>query len=113
MAEFREVDGDGVAWFELSGRLDSAAVEQIEARLTARARVRSGNVVFELQQVPFVGSLAIRMLIAAAQVLQRQGRKLVLVGAQPQVLEVFRTVALADLIPIAADADEATQLLAG
>ncbi len=47
------------------------------------------------------------MLISAARILQRAGRMMVLIGVQPQVLEVFETVSLADLIPIVADADEA------
>jgi anti-anti-sigma factor len=112
LADFREVSEDSAARYELSGRLDSAAVEQIEAKLTASARGRSGDVVFDLHLVPFIGSLGIRMLISAARILQRQGRKLVLAGVQPQVMDVFETVALSDLIPIAANADEAAQLLA-
>ena len=113
MAEFREVSGEDAVRYELSGRLDSASVEQIEAKLTASARGRPGNVMFDLQQVSFVGSLGIRMLISTARTLQREGRRLVLVGVQPQVMDVFETVALSELIPIAANPDEATQLLEG
>src|SRR5436305_8729850 len=113
MAAFQDFDAEGAVRFELSGRLDSASVEQIEGPLTDRMRRGSDNVLLDVTKVPFVGSLGIRMLISVARVLQRQGRTMVLVGVQPQVMEVFDTVALSDMIPIAADDDEATQLLAG
>ncbi|HYZ61007.1 MAG TPA: STAS domain-containing protein [Acetobacteraceae bacterium] len=113
MARFERFDADQVVRFELEGRLDSASVEQIEAPLTASLRDGTGNVMLDLRNVPFVGSLGIRMLVSAARAIQRQGRTLVLLGVQPQVLEVFDTVALGDLIPIAANQDEAAQLLAG
>ena len=113
MAQFEEFDADGAVRFELNGRLDSAGTEQLEASLAATARQGTENVIFDLAHVPFVGSLGIRMLISIARVLQRQGRSLVLVGVQPQVMEVFETVALSELIPIAANGDEAARLLAG
>lgn len=113
MSEFVELVRDGVAWYDVSGRLDSAAVERMELPFTASLRRGTGAVVVDLAQVPFIGSLAIRMLISTHRVLQRSGRAMVLVGAQPQVLEVFETVALGDLIPLAATHDEAARKLAG
>lgn len=113
MAEFQQVDGQEAVRFEVKGRLDSAGVDKIEGPLVASMRDAAGNVALGLAEVPFVGSLGIRMLISAARTLQRQGRTVVLVGVQPQVMEVFETVALSDLIPIAANSEEAAQILAG
>jgi anti-sigma B factor antagonist len=111
MVEFEEFDAEDAVRFELTGRLDSAGVQEVEAPLTASVRKGTTNVTFDLTKVPFVGSLGIRLLISIGRVLQRQGRTLVLFGVQPQVREVFETVALGDLIPIAASEEEAVQLL--
>lgn len=108
MIDFQEYDAaDQAIRIELTGRLDSAGVEQIEATLIASVRKGTTHVLFDLSKVPFVGSLGIRMLIAAGRALQKQGRRLVMFGVQPQVSEVFETVALGDLIPIAANEAEA------
>lgn len=113
MSQFEQSTRDGAVWYALSGRLDSAAVERMELPFTASMRSGAGGVAIDLQAVPFIGSLAIRMLISAHRVLQRAGRTMVLVGAQPQVLDVFETVALGDLIPLAANHEEAKLKLAG
>lgn len=97
----------------LTGRLDSAGVEQIESDLAAHVDAGNGPVLFDLAAVTFVGSLGIRLLVAASRRLGKQGRALALFGVQPQVAEVFETVALSDLIPIAADAVAALQAVEG
>ena len=113
MAGFEEFDEDRAVRFVLEGRLDSAGTEEIEARLTDCARRGSNNVILDLAKVPFVGSLGIRMLVSLGRTLQRQGRTVVLIGVQPLVQDVFETVALGEMIPIATNPAEAAQLLAG
>ena len=93
--------GPGAVRVALLGRLDSAAVERIEAPLTATLRTEAGNVLLDFAKVSFVGSLGIRLLIALGRTLERQRRQLALFAVQPQVAEVFDTVALGDLLPIA------------
>ena len=107
MISFCETDMEDIVRFELNGRLDAVGVDSIEAPLTASVRKGNRNVLIDLAQTPFVGSLGIRMLISAARILHRAGRTMMLTGVQPQVLEVFETVSLGDLIPIVVDADEA------
>lgn len=96
----------------LLGRLDSAGVEQVEAPLTAALRDGTGPVLLDFGKVSFVGSLGIRLLIALGRTLHKQRRSLALFGVQPQVAEVFETVALGDLIPIAATEEQALADLA-
>ena len=111
MISFSEFAMDDVVRFELNGRLDAAGADQIEAPLTASVRKGDRNVLIDLADVPFVGSLGIRVLVMAARILQRAGRTMVLTGVQPQVMDVFETVSLGELIPIAANPDEARQKL--
>jgi len=91
----------------LIGRLDSPGVDRIETRFTAALVPSGAHAAIDLSQVEFVGSMAIRMFISVARALRKRQGKLVLYAPQPLVNEVFTTVALADLIPIVADADAA------
>ena len=56
-----------------------------------------------MTEVGFVASLGIRMLFSVARIVQRQGRRMVLLGVQPAVAEVFSTVGMDLVIPSAAD----------
>ena len=103
----------GTSRVVLSGRADAAGVDLIETSLSAELRATDGNVVVDLVQVPFMGSLGIRMLISMARLVSRRGARIAMTGVQPQVLEVFETMALLDLIPHAPDADGALALVAG
>lgn len=103
----------GISRVVLAGRADAAGVDGIEAALTAQIREAEGHLVVELGQVPFMGSLGIRMLISLARVVARRGARIAMTGVQPQVLEVFETMALLDLIPHAPDADAALALVVG
>lgn len=105
--------GPNATRVSLLGRLDSAGVEQIEAPLTAALKEGAGHVLLDFGKVGFVGSLGIRLLIALGRNLQKQRRQVALFGVQPQVAEVFETVALGDLIPIAGTEEAALAELAG
>lgn len=96
-------DGTAPMRLVLVGRLDATGTEQVEVLFMARIRAAATDVLVDMTAVSFVGSLGIRLLISAARLAERAGRKVVLFGAQPPVSEVFRTVALDDLIPVAAD----------
>lgn len=87
----------------LNGRLDAAGTEKVETKFFATIGGATSDVLVDMSGVAFVGSLGIRMLIAAARQATRSRRRLVLFGVQPAVSEVFSTVALDDLIPIVAD----------
>lgn len=98
------VDGAGASKrLVLTGRLDAAGAEKVEVAFTAQVRAARGPALVDLAGVSFVGSLGIRMLIAAARVADRAGGKLMIFGVQPAVAEVFRTVALDDLIAVLPD----------
>jgi anti-anti-sigma factor len=88
----------------LTGRLDAAGTEKVEVVFGAQVRAAKGHVLVDMTGVTFVGSLGIRMLIAAARTADRAGRKVAIFGVQPAVAEVFSTIALDDLIPVLPDA---------
>ncbi len=103
----------GISRVVLSGRADAAAVDGVEAALSAQVGAVDGHVVLDLRGVPFMGSLGIRLLISLARMVARRSARIAMTGVQPQVLEVFETMALLDLIPHAPDDEAALALLAG
>jgi anti-sigma B factor antagonist len=95
----------------LKGRLDTAGVDSIEARLTATIVPRGQHVLLDLSQVDFVASMGVRMLISIARALGRKSVRLVLFAAQEGVAEVFESVSLGDIIAIRASEGDALAAL--
>lgn len=95
--------GAGALRLGLKGRLDASGAEAVESAFTAQVGGAGRDVLVDLAQVSFAGSLGIRMLVSAARMATRRGYRMVLVAPQPQVAEVFTVVALDDLIPVVAD----------
>jgi anti-anti-sigma factor len=91
----------------IHGRLDTPGVAAIETRLTASIVPRSTHAILDLSDVPFVGSIAIRMFMTLARTLARSGHRLVLYAPQPAIRSVFETVDLAQVIAIADDSSAA------
>ena len=58
---------DGVRVIAPSGFLDFAAVVRIENEFKAKVDAWQGSVILDMSEVPFCGSLGIRMLLAAAR----------------------------------------------
>lgn len=96
----------------LTGRLDAAGAAAIETYFTGLVSAGGRNVLLDLREVTFLGSLGIRLIIANARVLQRRGLGFVIFGAQPQAADVFETVDLGSLVPIVATEGEARARIA-
>ena len=93
-------DMAGVIKATLSGRLDTANVNQVETSFAASILPKAQPTVVDLSQVTFIASLGIRMLLSSARVLDRRGAKFALFGANPAVTEIMETIALSDIIPV-------------
>ena len=110
--EFKIVDIDGgLSRLELSGRLDAAGAEILEAPLSAQFAALRRSVLIDLSQVAFLGSLGIRVLVSASRLLKRHGLQIAIYGANPMVADVMHTVSLDQIIPIAADEASARALV--
>jgi anti-sigma B factor antagonist len=111
--EMQHSDLGNVRKIVLTGRLDTAGVDLIETRFGASIVPAGRNTVVDISQVTFLASMGIRMLISTTRSLSRKGGKIALYGATPAVREVIDTVALADIIPLVDNEDEAIVLVAG
>lgn len=96
----------------LHGRLDTPGVDRVEARFNAALiRPRKHGIV-DMSGVEFLSSMGVRMLLAAAKALGRQGGKLVLVAPRPLVQGALRHSAVDELLPVCDDLTGARNLCA-
>nr|WP_294506151.1 STAS domain-containing protein [uncultured Rhodopila sp.] len=93
-----------VAQFE--GRLDATTAAGAETELAAM--VAEGPVVADMQQVRYISSMGLRVLLKAARLAKEKGGRLAVAGLQPAVREVFETAGFDRLIATFATLAEAT-----
>jgi len=98
---------DGLVNVTLIGRLDTLAVERVQAHLVASLVPRGARAIFDLSRLEFVCSMGLRMFVMIARDLARNNGKLVLYSPQPWVNVIFTTAALHSIIPVSADAASA------
>jgi anti-anti-sigma factor len=105
MLKARYVDkGCTVAQFE--GRLDASTAAVAETALTGM--VVAGPVVADLEQVCYISSIGLRVLLKAAKLAKENGFRFKVSGLQPAVREVFETAGFDQLIPAFPTAADAT-----
>ncbi len=99
----------GIRRIALEGRLDAAGAQAAEAEFNSAVDAGPSAIV-DLSQVPFIASLGIRMLVAAAQSRAKIGGKLVLVGPDELTMRILKTTGIDQLVPVRATVDEALAL---
>lgn len=102
----------GAACVVLQGRLDTPGVDRIEKPFGAAVANAGGSMAVDLTAVSFLSSMGVRMIIAAAKAQRAQGRKFIMFGAQPIVLQTLKMVGVDQIIPIVLDRDQAQAQLA-
>ena len=96
----------------LRGRLDTQGVDRIETRFNAALAAGRRHAIVDLSGVEFLSSMGVRMLLAAAKALGRQGAKLILVAPRPLVEGALSHSSLDEILPVCPDLASA-KLLAG
>jgi anti-anti-sigma factor len=109
--EFQTIDLGTANKVALQGRLDASGVAQIEIRFIASIVPAGKHAIIDLSGVDFLSSLGIRLLIMTARSLRSKKAQLVVFGARPLVKESLESVAIGNLVPIAADESGAMSLL--
>lgn len=95
----------------ISGRLDIQGTEDIASQFATLTSSTERRIVVDLTAVKFLASLGIRSLITNAKALQQRGGKMVLlVGDNIAVVRTLEATGVDALIPMFADAAEATRV---
>lgn len=76
-------------FLQLSGSLDVAGTCEIETRFLAHAAATKRPVVVDFSQVTFLASFGLRMILEAVRILDRNGKKLVVLNPQPLVAKAL------------------------
>jgi anti-anti-sigma factor len=95
-----EMMDDGVAKVILSGRLDLAGTEQIEAEFSKSVGERQGPVLIDLSEVTFIASIGIKMLLKNAKDLSWKGFRTAIFKPQTSVEKILRDCGIDTVIPV-------------
>jgi len=103
--------GDDLIHVVVSGRLDLSHSGDFEKELK-RISARQLPMVIDLSGVDAIASLVIGMLVVCAQGPTRRERRVVLMHPSPLVEKVLRTTKVDQVLPIAADVEQARAMMA-
>ena len=82
----------------LEGRLDTSTSPQLEAEL--RSAVNGvKELTFDLQNLDYISSAGLRVLLAAQKVMNRQGGMKV-TNVKPEIMEIFEVTGFVDILKI-------------
>jgi anti-anti-sigma factor len=102
---------DGIDRVRLTGRLDTAGVEAVDARLSALTTTQAARILIDLSQVTFLASIGIRSLLTGARTLKQRGGRMAILSPQSVVAEVLVLTGIATLIPVFHDLEAASAAL--
>lgn len=96
----------------MKGRLDMDGSLAIDMKFSIATSVKKERIIVDLEQVSFLSSIGIRLLVTAAKAQSGRGGKLILAAPQPMVRKVLETSGIHQLIPIVDDLAAGQALLA-
>jgi anti-sigma B factor antagonist len=97
----------------LSGRLDIAHADDLEAKLQYDVSEGKGDVVINLKDINYISSSGIRVFVGMVRDLNRQGRRLILCAITPGVRKVFEVVELLDMFEVFESEEQALKSILG
>jgi len=100
-----------VVWVSLDGFIDASTVLAFENALQLLAREEKGNIVLDFADVFYANSTAIGTILNYRNLLLEDGRELLLMAVNPQVLTTFDLLGLTAVVPCVADEATALQYL--
>jgi anti-sigma B factor antagonist len=108
--ELEEVTSqDSHTHLRLAGRIDITGAGLIETKFNGYTAARKKHAIVDLSGVPFLASMGIRVFLSAAKALSRDGKLLVLFGAQPAVLKTLVVSGFGSSLPIVENHEEALE----
>jgi anti-anti-sigma factor len=91
----------------LSGRIDTLASQQFEKKLTELVEKGNIELIADCNQLEYVSSSALRVLLLTLKKLKSKNGRFILFGLQPQIREVFDISGFLDLFQIFENRNEA------
>ena len=91
---------DGSARIELAGELDLATGPDLEQALEAQLAQAVTDLVLDLRGVTFIDSSGLRVVLVASRSASDEGRRLIVVPGDGQVLRVIRLARVEDRLDL-------------
>lgn len=98
---------NGRALLSLEGRLDSNTSGALEQQLTATMDSGSQQLIIDFDQLAYISSAGLRVLLMAAKRLKSEGGHLVLCGMADHIREVFEISGFLQILTVVADVSAA------
>ena len=96
----------------LKGELDTHTSTHLDHEISAVAATSPKAMVLDMQEVSFISSSGIGVIIKARDLLQKKGLTLTLVHLQPQVKRVFEIMQLTPILHVCESRQELDEYLA-
>jgi len=97
MQQITVEDRPGSRWITLQGDLDQAEVLHLKREFDQAIEGAVGEIVLDMSQVTFIGSLGIGLILATQEELTDQGRSFKLAGLSAFVEKTLDMMSIADV----------------
>jgi anti-sigma B factor antagonist len=98
--------------FTVGGRLDGATVRQLETALRPALSSDTKSIILRMNELDFISSAGIRVLIEAQNTISARGGRVLLVDLQPQILKVLEIIKALPGIRVFRNVEEMDEYLA-
>lgn len=98
---------DGIDIFSLKGRFDAHCAADVEEKLNSAISKGAKKLLLDLEETEYVSSAGLRVLLATAKRLKKEGGVMKLCALQPYVKEVFDTAGFTQIFAICNTTKEA------
>ena len=83
---------------EIKGRLDTTTAPQLD-EVVKNDLDGVNDLIFKLDELDYISSAGLRVLLAAQKVMNKQG-KMIVTGVKDDIMEVFEITGFADILDI-------------
>ncbi len=93
----------GVTMIDLSGKIDSFAEQGLNTAFEEAERLPAQTIVLNFQNVGYINSTGIALIVGLLARARKQHRQLVVIGLSEHYTEIFRITRLSDFMSIYPD----------
>ena len=96
---FEEIKVGDALQLNVQGKIDTTSANEFQ-NAVLKAFVKSNSIVINLEEVPYLSSSGLRALVLGTKTAEAKGGKLVVINAQPVVMEVFKYSGMNKIVEI-------------
>ena len=97
--QYEEIRTEEALQLNVDGKIDVTTANDFQ-NAVLKTFVKSKNVIINLEKVPYMSSAGLRALVLGAKTAQAKGGSLVIIKAQPVVMEVFKDSGMNKILEI-------------